>query len=148
YGRGFMYLARVNAEIRAHSNGARSLDDLVLEILARQRRDEHVGLEAWNNLVAAELGDGARAEFQDMAAGGMVMPPENAFAPCFHPVQTSYRPFDLGFDDFRMGAVTNLENGSAAAAAGVREGDVIQSFTPLNTLQNDPNAEMHLELQR
>src|SRR5262249_35419072 len=32
YGRGFMYLAQVNAEMRAHSNGARSLDDLVLDI--------------------------------------------------------------------------------------------------------------------
>src|SRR5690606_1293922 len=55
YGRGFMYLTNINAQVRAASSGQRSLDDLVLDLLARQRRGEPAGLAEWKALIVAEL---------------------------------------------------------------------------------------------
>jgi predicted metalloprotease with PDZ domain len=148
YGRGFMYLARVDAQIREKSSGKRSLDTLVLQILARQRRGERVGVSEWVVLVTRELGEVARADFQDMVAGRLIVPPQNSFGPCFRPVSAPERAFDLGFDEGRLGVVTNLRAESAAAAAGVKEGDTIVAMTPLREVRSDSDRLMELTIKR
>lgn len=148
YGRGFMYLARVDAQIRAASGGKRSLDNLVLEIRARQQRGGKVGNAEWLQMVVAEIGEGARAEFDEMVAGKPIAPLPSAFAPCYRPVRGSERPFDLGFDEMRLGVVSGLRADSAAAAAGVQEGDQIAAITPLRALRSDPAQVMRLGVQR
>jgi hypothetical protein len=148
YGRGFMYLASLNAKMRSKYAGERSLDDLVLEVLDRQRKGEAFGLEQWVDLVVRELGPQARQDYYDMVAGKMIVPPANAFGPCFAIVEGQERPFVLGFDDMRLGVVRNLVAGSPAAQAGVREGDSIIALTPLGEVRDNPAKMMELTIRR
>lgn len=126
YGRGFMYLAALDAQIRAKSQDRRSLRDLELEVLKRQRGGGTVSPADWRAMVVAELGPQAGRAFDDMVAGQLIALPPNAFAPCFHPVRSAYRPFEPGFNVAALAktkTVTGLIPGSAAAQAGLRDGD-------------------------
>ncbi|WP_206243508.1 M61 metallopeptidase family protein [Novosphingobium terrae] len=140
YGRGFMYLAKVNGQLKAKSGGKRSVDDLVLEVLERQRHGEKVGVPQWIAMVVRELGPGSRQDYLDMVEGKTIVPSADSFGPCLKLVRTSERPFDLGFDDMRLGVVKDLRADSAAAAAGLHEGDSIVSLTPRAELQAHEEA--------
>lgn len=148
YGRGFMYLANLDAELRAHSGGQRSLDSLVLEILKRQREKQKFGLEDWRKLVVHELGPKAATEYEDMVAGKLIVPADGSFGPCFQVVKQPEQPFDLGFDEMRLGVVKDLRQDSAAAQAGLQEGDTILSMTPLEVVRQDPRKMMEVTLRR
>jgi predicted metalloprotease with PDZ domain len=130
YGRGFMYLAAVDAAIRAKSGGARTLGDLVREMRKRQLRDEPYGIEQWLELLTAELGPQAKQDYEAMVAGRQLVPPPGSFGPCFRPEAGKERVFELGFDARAAGRVpgkiTGLVPGSAAERAGLREGDEVQ----------------------
>lgn len=131
YGRGWMYLGRVDAEIRTKSHGTRSLDNVVLALVDRERHHQSITLDDWQNLVAAELGPEARSEYADMVAGKPITPPPNAFGPCFHPVAIKEQPQELGFDPVAYmtapRVIKGLVAGSAAAHAGLHDGDVVVS---------------------
>lgn len=83
YGRGFMYLAKTDAEIRAKTHGKKSLDDIERALVELKRQGKPAGLEQWQALVAAELGPDGRIEYADMVAGKAITPPANVFGPCF-----------------------------------------------------------------
>ncbi len=152
YGRGFMYLVRVNAQIRAHSDGQRSLDDIVRELYAREQRGEAYGIETWLDLAEQELGPEAATEYQDMAAGKLIVPPENAFGPCFRPERQDEKLLDLGFDIGSLNesprVVHGLVPGSAAARAGLRNGDEIVTATRLQDVIADTTIPMVLQVRR
>jgi predicted metalloprotease with PDZ domain len=148
YGRGFMYLARVDAQMRRKSGGKRSVDDLVLQILEEQKAGKKIGLNEWRGLVVKELGEDAGREYDEMTVGKPMEPAATSFGPCFHPLQEQVKPFELGYDGMQPGLVKNLISDSAAAKAGVQEGDVVLSFTPLDLVRNDPNKTMDLKLRR
>jgi hypothetical protein len=148
YGRGFMYLARVDAQLRAATKNAYSLEDVVLEILARQKRGEKGGIAEWLALITAKLGDSARTEYQAMVDGQPQVPLATGFAPCYRPVQVQVRPFDLGFDEMRLGQATSVRSESTAYAAGVREGDKIVALTSMQDVKADPALVMHMTVQR
>lgn len=148
YGRGFMYLAKVDAEMRTKSHGTKSLDSVVLDVLNHQRRKEKFGLADWRALVVKELGPSAGGEYDDMVAGKLITPPQGSFGRCFKVVNESERPFDLGFDEMRLGVVNNLRPDSAAAEAGIRENDTILSMTPLDVVRPDPKKMMELKVRR
>jgi hypothetical protein len=148
YGRGFMYFVRLNAEIVKKSGGKRSLDNLVLEVLKRQKANEKVGLPQWRALVVKELGAVAGTEFDDMAAGKDIVPQKDSLGACLTAVSYTVRPFDLGFDEMSLGVVKNLRKESAAAAAGVHEGDKILSLPALKEAREKEGKELAVELQR
>ncbi|MFN4296297.1 MAG: hypothetical protein ACK4FB_05605 [Brevundimonas sp.] len=148
YGRGFIYLANVDAQVRAASDGARSLDDLVVTVLARQKAGETVGLTEWVAMVQAEIGDAAQADFDAMISGQAITPHPQSFAPCLRPVQVSHRPFHLGFDEMRLGVVADLLPESAAARAGLAEGDEILSITPVREAQGAEDRMMEMTIRR
>lgn len=137
YARGFMYLASVDAEVRAESHGRRSLDTLVLELTDRAQHGEKVGLQDWLKLVEKELGPEAQLQYEAMAAGKTQAPPPNSFGPCFHPVPTKVPRYDPGFDPMRMAIVSDLQADSPAAKAGVKEGDLIVSITSKRALKSE-----------
>src|SRR5690606_20913262 len=87
YGRGFMYLIQVDAEIRARSGGQRSLDDIVVPMSLQKKQGKPPGIDDWLKRVEAELGPQARGDYQAMASGRTLIPPANAFAPCLTPVK-------------------------------------------------------------
>ncbi|MFT4196438.1 MAG: hypothetical protein QM601_00760 [Pseudoxanthomonas sp.] len=147
YGRGFMYLANVDAQLRRHGRKAHSLDDLVLEILQRQRAGGKVDVAGWRALVVRELGPAGGSDFDAMVTGKPIVPEGPIFG-CYRVVPYPHRPFEPGFDTTRMSVVSKLQPDSAAARAGVREGDIIIRYTPLEQLQADPRAHMHLSLLR
>ncbi|MGC4252607.1 MAG: hypothetical protein QM605_14365 [Sphingobium sp.] len=134
YNRGFMYFVNLNAKIVAHSSGRRSLDDLVLAMLARRRAGQTYDEAAWRELLRAELGDAGPADLDAMLAGKLMVPPDDAFGQCFHRVTIphAHRPV-LGFDEIALLAephlVTGLDDGSAASTAGLRDGDKILAYT-------------------
>ena len=69
YGRGIMYLVRVDAQIRSRSGGKRSLDDLVLAMLKLQREGKPHGVEQWLAVVKKEVGPAARPDYKAMTQG-------------------------------------------------------------------------------
>jgi len=147
YGRGFMYLVDVDAQLRQRGRQAHSVDDLVLEVLKRQRAGETIGVAEWRQMVVRELGAAAGSAFDAMVAGKLIVPAAPAFG-CYGVVAYPHQPFELGFDRMRMGVVKNLLADSAAARAGVREDDTIVGYTPLEQVMADEHARMHLDLLR
>jgi predicted metalloprotease with PDZ domain len=129
YGRGFAYLAKVDAEIRAKSGGKRSLDDIVVPLSDRSRNGEAVGVEDWLNAVSAELGDTARRDFAEVMAGKIIVPAPNSFGPCFKSAAVNEIQQDIGFDVLAyMGkprTIKGLMADSAAAIAGLMDGDQV-----------------------
>jgi hypothetical protein len=147
YGRGFMYLVSVDAQLRQRGRRAHSVDDLVLEVLRRQRAGETVGVAEWRAMVVRELGAAAGTAFDAMVAGSLIVPDAPAFG-CYRMQHAPHQPFELGFDRMRMGVVKKLLPDSAAARAGVHEDDSIVDYTPLEQVMADEHARMHLKLLR
>ncbi len=152
YDRGSLYFAKVDAQIRAASGGARSLDDIVRAMLAARRAGEPMDQALWERLLHAELGDEGLAGFRAMLAGEVVMLPRGAFGPCFRRIERPLRRFELGFDSETLLAnprrVRGLIAGSSAAQAGLREGDEILNRFPQDAMQGDQAAVLTLEIRR
>lgn len=152
YDRGSLYFAKVDADIRAASHGARSLDDVVRTMLAERRAGRKMDFALWTRLLQRELGEAGIAELEAMLGGAVVLPPADAFGPCFTRVQKPLRRFDLGFDPAVLVSperiVRGLKPGSAAARAGLREGDRILNRFPQDAMQGDQTATLTLQLAR
>ncbi|GAA4966004.1 hypothetical protein HD597_007005 [Nonomuraea thailandensis] len=150
YGRGLFYLIDLNAKISSASGGGRSLDDLVLAVLDRQRDGEKVGVPEWLDLVAAELGETGRDDFAAMEAGRWMIPAPDALGPRFTREQTQEYVTELGFDlsSLETRTVTGLIPGSAAEEAGIREGDVILEAPAGSQVAKSAGEEITLTLQR
>jgi hypothetical protein len=151
YGRGFLYLARTDGAIRAASGRRRSLDDIVREIRRRQLAGEPYGIAQWLDLVGAEIGrERAEGDFEWMKSGKAVEP-DQAFSPCFHGVSEQRPVFDLGFARRSLNddaIVRDLESGSNAAKAGLRNGDVVVHYSDLKPLIGDEKAQIELTIRR
>lgn len=152
YGRGWLYLQQTDAAIREASGGKRSLDDLAKEVRRRQEANQPYGIPVWLELVGKEIGaEKAKAGYELMTSGGLLIPPAKLYAPCLVVEPHAARPFQLGFARASMNddrVVKDLEPGSAAEKAGVRNGDVIVEAGDINTVRKDETAEMKLTLRR
>jgi predicted metalloprotease with PDZ domain len=152
YDRGSLYFAALDSKILEASHGKRSLDDLVLAMLERRRLGEPMDLGAWIALLRAELGPEGPADLKAMLAGATVLPPSRAFGPCFERTTVLLMRYQLGFDPAslvsRPRIVRGLIAGSAAAQAGVRNGDEIVRPVPQDGVQADQHATLTLELRR
>jgi hypothetical protein len=152
YGRGFLYLIITDAAIRAHSHGRRSLDDVVLELYRREQRSAPYGIAQWLELVGKELGaDAARRGYDAMVSGSVQRPPASRFAPCLRVVEHPTRTFQLGFaraslNDDRI--VRDVEAHSAAASAGVRNGDTIVDVKGMLEARKDETKPLILTVRR
>lgn len=152
YNRGSLYMAKVDAQIRAESDGKRKLDDIALAMVARKKAGQSYDTEAWLSLLTTELGPQARTEFEDMLAGKLLDLPSNTFGPCFQREATTYAQFELGFDPASLTAsprvVKGLVAGSAAAKAGLKDGDEITAAVVLDRAQSDPESPIVIPLRR
>jgi hypothetical protein len=152
YGRGWLYLIQTDAQIRAASKGQRSLDNVVKELYRRETTKQPYGVPQWLELVGEEIGPGpAKAGYERMASGGLLVPPKDAFAPCLAVVRHDVRPIELGFarsslNDDRV--VRDLMPGSAADQAGVRNGDVIVAMGDFDKVRRDETLAFTLTLRR
>jgi predicted metalloprotease with PDZ domain len=152
YDRGSLYFATVDAQIKAASRGDRSLDDMVREMLAERRAGRPMDLALWKKLLARELGAKGLSQFDAMLGGATILPSSDAFGPCFERVTKPLRRFDLGFDPLVLSTseriVTGLKTGSAAEAAGLRNGDRILNRFPQDAMQANQNAILTLQIER
>ena len=152
YGRGWMYLVQTDAAIRRASGGRRSLDDVVKAMRRRDVAGQPYGVDAWLELVGTELGAGpAKAAYDHMVAGGLLLPPADAFAPCLRPERRNARVFQLGFaraslNDDRI--IRGLEAGSSADIAGLRDGDVILEVSDVTEVRKDETLPLTLKIRR
>lgn len=150
YGRGLFYLIDLNAKIHAASDGKRSVDDLVLTVLERQRAGENVSVADWIALVTDELGDQGAEGFAALDAGEWVVPPTDALGSRFTRHEITDHVMELGFDfaAVQKGVVTGLRPDSAAAHAGIHEGDRLLRVPTNSELTNGGTVEVSLTLER
>jgi predicted metalloprotease with PDZ domain len=152
YDRGAFYMAMVDAQIRAKSGGERRLDDLVKAMLARKQAGQSYDTEAWLDLLDKELGPQARTEFDAMMAGKLLVPPSDAYGPCFRRDSAQFRQFELGFDSASLAGapriVKGLVPGSGAERAGLKNGDEITQPVVLDAVQGKPEATITLKVRR
>lgn len=85
YVRGSLYFADLDAKIRAHSQGHRSLDVVVRELFERRARGDSITHERWVQTVEREAGHSARDDFEHIILRGdrTLLPASDAFGPCF-----------------------------------------------------------------
>ena len=87
-----------------------------------------------------------------MLAGGLMLPESDAFGPCFERTTGKFRRFELGFDGKSMMAHPRIVRGlvpdSAAAKAGLRDGDEIVAPVGLDAVQGKQDATLTLQIRR
>jgi len=152
YVRGSLYLFVLDAAIRQASGGARSLDDILLELFARRAEGETVSVRTFTNALAKELGPGVAAELDSVVVRGTkaVFVPPDAFGPCFTHSWTQVVVPDFAFDRRtpEVQTVVSLVPSSAAAAAGLRNGDVVTTPVTADQLVSDRVEQMKLDVVR
>jgi predicted metalloprotease with PDZ domain len=152
YDRGAMYFAVLGGKIRRASDGARSLDDLIREMVRRRRAGEATSEAGWVDLVAAELGDVGRTLHADMLAGRLMLPESGDFGPCFRQTTGKFRRFELGFEPRSLvgdvKTIRGLIAGSEAARAGLKDGDVVTYAVALDSVQGDQSRTLSFEVTR
>jgi carboxypeptidase C (cathepsin A)/predicted metalloprotease with PDZ domain len=152
YDRGAFYFSVVNDQIRKASGGKRSLDDVILDLVGRGRRGEILDGTGWVDLLTKEVGPIARTTYESMLAGGVMLPDSDAFGPCFERTTGRFRRFELGFEGKSMTThpriVRGLVSGSAAANAGLQEGDEIVAPVGLDVVQGKQDATLTLQIRR
>jgi len=134
YRRGALYAAYLDAKIQRSSHGARSLDDLLRELLVRAESEGRQAYlpDVFREMVARELGPKGAEDFDRIIVGkGAVDLPKDAFGPCFQPIVREQRVFELGFDRASLAAspkmIRGVSRGSAAERVGLRNGMLVLS---------------------
>ncbi len=79
YGRGFFYLLHMDDIIKKATGSKKSLDDVVLAILARTRTMEECGNEVWLEEVKRISGLDVTREFEEMQSGKIFPPTVSSF---------------------------------------------------------------------
>lgn len=153
YDRGFLYFVTVDEAMRHASRGHRSLDDLMLAMKARERSaNRPLIARDWVDLLHRELGPAAVHAFERHLAGETPLPGSDAFGPCFRRVSKPMRRYELGFEPAVLTEspriIRGLVSGSAAEAAGLRNGDEILHPVPQDRIQGTQNEQIHLAIRR
>ncbi|MBD4833259.1 peptidase M61 [Xanthomonas citri pv. citri] len=151
YDRGMLYLATVNDALRKRSQGRRSLDDLLRALLEIGQQREATQAD-WEALLKAELGDTAVQDFHAFLAGTAPLPASDAFGRCFRRISKPLRRYVLGFEPAVLAEPRRIVRGlmaeSAAAQAGVRNGDEIVRPVPQDGIQGNQTQHLKLRLRR
>ncbi|MDC8831906.1 hypothetical protein [Alteromonas gilva] len=147
YGRGLVYLLKLDQQLKDASQGEVSLDTLVLDVYNRQQAGETIGLDAWQAMLRQHLGERAVEDFIAMT-NGKVMTPEPRIFGCLVARPYQFAPFELGFDPMRLGEVSDLRADSNAANAGLQNGDIITAITPVEVLKKNPQQKVEMTVTR
>lgn len=153
YDRGMLYFASVDDAVRKASRGKRSLDDLMFAMLARHKAGATLSNADWETLLRQELGESVVTVFRAFLDGAMPLPPWDAFGPCFRRTTRPLRRYEAGYDPVASSGspriVHGLIAGSAAAVAGLRDGDeIVAQAVPADILQGQQTTHQVLTVRR
>lgn len=152
YDRGFLYFVTVDEAMRKQSRGKRSLDDLVLAMLSRQEQQQSIDIGDWEAVLQDNLGEEAVARLHAMLDGASPLPSSDAFGSCFERVSRPLHRYQLGFAPEVLTESPRIVRGlipdSAAARAGVRNGDKIIHPVGQDRIQGEQDGVLTLELER
>jgi hypothetical protein len=152
YDRGALYFALVDSTERKISGGKRSLDNLIAAMLERRRNGLPMDEAAWREILRSDQGYAGVDQLDAMLRGDTMLPPSDAFGPCFRRTTRMLRRYELGFDSKVLieptRVVRSLDASSNAAKADLRNGDKIVRPVPQDSIQADQNALLHLEILR
>jgi predicted metalloprotease with PDZ domain len=152
YDRGMLYFAAVDDAVRKKSGGKRSLDQLMLHMLALESQGTRLSNKDWETELRMELGDSAVAEFHEFLSGKMPIPASDAFGPCFVRTVARARRYELGFSPAVLRetrrVIRGLVPGSAAEQAGLQNGDEILNPVPQDEIQGNQTELLKLDIRR
>lgn len=153
YDRGALYFAILDGQIRRASGGTRSIDDLIRQMVVKQRAGEDIVETTWTDLIGKEIGEQALVIHRSMMSGGIIVPESGDFGPCFRRVPAQIRRYEQGFapktvDGQRL--VDGVVTGSEAEKAGLRNGQVILQMPVITTegVKRDPERTLTVEVLR
>jgi hypothetical protein len=151
YKRGSMYFADLDAKLRARGAKVTVLD-LVNEVSKRINAGEPADRHTWLEVLSERAGPWAVSDWNDMMSGKVIFPAKGAFGACLQSRKQDVRIFDLGFSSpVRLVAgatVGGLVEGSLAARAGLRNGDVLMTSTDINPVADSLDALVVLPVRR
>jgi hypothetical protein len=151
YSRGALYIALVDARLRAASGGRRRVDELARRMTTAIEQGN--GTEAlWLSLVTRALGEVGRRDFADLKAGRMLDLPADLFGPCFRRETGPARRFSPGLQvrtspDGKH-VVQAVSENSPALEAGLMKGDEILDWKALDPEMVGPGATITLHVRR
>lgn len=152
YDRGSLYFAQLNWEIEKASEGKRSLDDVLLAFLDLRRHGKALTQEGWINAVNKAVGAKGVKQFQAMLNGSLIIVDSQAYGPCFQRTIKPMRRYELGFTPDVLiepkRIIRGLIPGSAAAKAGLRDGDEILRPVAQDGIQGSQHATLTLHVSR
>ncbi len=148
YLRGDLVAVMLDREIRKLTNGARSVDDFMREVVEAGRHGEKLGNESLMKRIAAwtspEFAETIRSIVLD---GRTIALDAETFEPCLALATEKIGRFDLGFDLEASRAakeVKSVRAGSAAERAGLKEG---QKLKTLSINWGDPTRQVEIGVQ-
>ena len=137
YNRGFMYLANLEASLRAHHASVTVLD-LTNEASRRIRAGAASNDRIWEGVLKDKVAPWALDDWHAMMAGRLILPPADTFGACVVGTRKQVGLFDLGFDKpVRLdagGVISGVKAGSPAARAGLQDGDVLSAAVDIYPL--------------
>ena len=98
YGRGIFFLANTDAMIRRATGGAKSLDDVVLDLLAQDRAGVTLGNKVFLRTVERISGLDVSGEWRTMHEGGRFAPDPDSFDSLFTVTEIPAKEADTGRD--------------------------------------------------
>jgi len=129
YLRGDVIALLVDAEIRAVSHGAKSLDDLMKEVLVRQPVPPVVNSETFLAAIARYTSPAFTARLRKVVVEGATAAVDpRLLEPCLHAHTETLGRFDAGFDADRSQqthVISGVVAGSSAERAGLRDGQTL-----------------------
>lgn len=151
YNRGTLYLADLDAKLKAHGS-KRTVLTLANEMTQRINHGAPSTGQTWVKLLTEQVGPWAIADWNDMMQGKLIYPAAGAFGDCMHAKKQDVRIFDLGFPKpLRLNAgqaIAGVVHGSPADVAGLRDGDVIQDSVDINPIASSLDLPVVLRVLR
>ncbi len=150
YNRGEVVALMLDEEIRRVSGGKRSLDDFFLEVLSDARPP--AGQKAETGRLLARVARWTSPEFAEslrriVVDGAMPDPPAHLTEPAATRADVDSFRYDTGFDldgALQSKVAAGVREGSAAHAAGLRDGQPITGFSVYHA---DPDREITLNVK-
>ena len=96
YGRGMIFIINTDIMIRKATNGAHSIDDVVLDILQKDCAGIQLGNEVFLTSVKKISGLDVRSEWEDMHTGKEIIPLSGGFDGHFAVVEKEIDEADTG----------------------------------------------------